>query len=72
MSDPEGETAKRYGVLGFGGLYANRWTFYIDADGVLRDVDRNVNPATAGQDILDRLERLGFPKLSSDASGSGP
>ena len=62
LSDPGGTTGKRFGVLGFGGLYSNRWTFYIDATGTLRDVDKDVNPATAGQDIAERLERLGFPK----------
>ena len=46
----------------FGGLYSNRWTFYIDATGTLREIDKDVSPATAGQDIVDRLERLGFPK----------
>lgn len=62
LSDPGGATAKRFGVLGFGGLYSNRWTFYIDATGMLREIDKDVTPATAGQDIVLRLERLGFPK----------
>ncbi len=74
VSDPEGAAAKRYGVLGFGGLYSNRWTFYIDDAGVLRDVDRNVDPTTAGEDILTRLEALGFPKLASESppAAEGP
>ena len=62
VSDPDGATAKRYGVLGFGGLYSNRWTFYIDASGSLREIDKNVSPETAGQDILKRLSALGFAK----------
>ena len=70
VSDPDGKAAKRFGVLGFGGLYSNRWTFYIDEKGVLRDVDRDVDPATAGQDILDRLDALGFPKLASESPPS--
>ena len=68
LSDPDGETAQRFGVIGFGGLYAKRWTFYIDGDGVLRKIDKNVNPATAGQDIVETLEALGFPKLSSSVA----
>ena len=68
LSDPDGETGRRFGVVGLGGLYARRWTFYIDADGILRKIDKKVNPATAGQDIVDTLEALGFPKLSSSVA----
>lgn len=67
VSDPDGEVARRYGVLRFGGLYANRWTFYIDRDGVLRDIDKQVVPATAGADIVTRLEILGFPRRATSA-----
>lgn len=62
VSDPKGEVAKRFGVLGFGGLYAKRWTFYIDADGILRAIDKKVDPETAGADIVRTLGELGFPK----------
>ena len=68
LSDPDGATAQRYGVVGLGGFYSKRWTFYIDASGTLRDIDKNVNPASAGQDIVERLEALGFPKRSSTIS----
>ena len=62
LSDPSGETARAYGVTGFGGLFAKRWTFYIDRDGVIREIDRRVSTATAGQDIARRLGELGFAK----------
>ena len=65
LSDPKGETAKRYGVIGFGGLYSKRWTFYIDATGILRAIDKAVNPESAGQDMVETLTRLGFEKRSS-------
>jgi len=65
LSDPEGKTAKRWGVLAFGGLYSKRWTFYIDGDGILREIDKDVKPQTAGQDIVKKLEALGFPRLST-------
>ena len=65
LSDPDGATARRFGVTSFGGLFPKRWTFYIDADGILRDIDKAVVPQTAGQDIVDRLNALGFPRLSS-------
>lgn len=68
VSDPDGETAKRYGVTSLGGLYARRWTFYIDGDGILRKIDKEVNPSTAGQDIVRHLDALGFPRLVSRPS----
>ena len=66
VSDPKGEAARAYGVLGLGGLYSRRWTFYIDADGILREIDKDVSPTTAGQDILRKLDELGFPKRAAD------
>ena len=68
VSDADGEVAKKFGVLGLGGLFTKRWTFYIDAEGVLRDVDKNVRPATAGADIVRKLQELGFPRRASTAS----
>jgi peroxiredoxin Q/BCP len=62
LSDPTGETARAWGVAGFGGLFAKRWTFYVDRDGVIREIDRKVSTATAGQDIARKLGELGFPK----------
>jgi peroxiredoxin Q/BCP len=61
VSDPDGAVAKRFGVLGFAGLYSNRWTFYVDAEGLLRAIDQQVEPATAGEDIVSKLRELGFP-----------
>jgi peroxiredoxin Q/BCP len=62
LSDPTGETARAYGVAGFGGLFAKRWTFYVDRDGVIREIDQKVSTATAGQDIARKLGELGFAK----------
>ena len=62
LSDPSGESAQAYGVAGFGGLFAKRWTFYIDREGVIRAIDRNVSTTTAGQDIARQLGELQFPK----------
>ncbi len=45
LSDPKGETARRYGVLKLGGLYANRWIFYVGSDGRLLEIDKDVRPA---------------------------
>ena len=47
-------------MLAFGGLYAKRWTFYIDAKGVIRHIDKDVDTATHGQDIVTKLRELGL------------
>ena len=65
VSDAKGQVAKRFGVLGLGGLYSKRWTFYIDAEGILRAIDKQVAPATAGADIVRKLGELGFPRRPS-------
>ena len=62
LSDPTKEVAAAYGVTRLGGLFAKRWTFYIDREGVVREVDKDVKTATAGQDIARKLGELGFPK----------
>jgi peroxiredoxin Q/BCP len=66
LSDPSGEAAKAYGVSGFGGLFAKRWTFYIDASGVIRAIDKDVSTETAGQDIAKKLGELAIPKRADD------
>ena len=54
--------ARAYGVSTLGGLYTRRWTFYIDLDGRIRHIDKNVQVESAGQDIARNLEELGFPR----------
>ncbi len=65
VSDGDGRDAKSFGVLGMGGLYSRRWTFYIDAEGILRDIDKSVSPTTAGTDMISKLELLGFAKRAT-------
>ncbi len=62
LSDPDKSVAKAYGVLHESGNFAQRWTFYIDRDGVVVHIDREVKPATAGQDLVQRLQELNFPR----------
>jgi len=57
LSDPQKNTARAYGVLNQGGL-ANRWTFYIGADGRIAHIDRAVNPESSGQDLVAQLNVL--------------
>ncbi len=61
LADPSKTTAQAYGVLGGHG-YANRWTYYIDPQGVIVKIDKNVNPMTAGESLVANLEALGVPK----------
>jgi len=48
-------------VLGIGGLYASRTTFYIGTDGKILAIDDKVNASTHGKDIAARLKQLGVP-----------
>jgi peroxiredoxin Q/BCP len=70
LSDPGKENAERYGVLAMGGLYARRWTFFIDANGLVRRIDKDVSPATHGEDVVRALAELGFPKRRDAAARS--
>jgi len=62
LSDPKGTVAKTYGVLRLARLFASRTTFYIDPDGVIRYIDKDVSPQTHGGDVARKLEELGFPE----------
>jgi peroxiredoxin Q/BCP len=46
------------------GMYAARHTVYIGADGKILLVDREVNPKTAGQDLVMHLEAIGISRTS--------
>ena len=61
LADPEKVMTAAFGVLSERG-FAKRWTFYIDAEGIIRLIDRSVSPASAGTDLVKNLEALGFPK----------
>ncbi len=61
LSDPGKEMCNAYGVLSGNG-YAKRWTFYIDTEGVIQKIDKDVNPRTAGADLVKILEALNVPK----------
>ena len=60
LADPGKETARAYGVLGGHG-FANRWTYYIDPEGVILKIDKKVNPRKAGEQLVGNLEALGVP-----------
>jgi peroxiredoxin Q/BCP len=62
LSDPDGSVATAYGVASESSLFAKRWTFYVDKDGVVRAVDQSVDTETAGADVARKLGELGFPR----------
>lgn len=61
LSDVTKEIANKYGVLGRAG-FANRWTFYIDPNGKILAIDKEVKPATSGEDMVAKLGALNIAK----------
>lgn len=61
LSDPTKKTAGDYGVLNQAGM-ANRWTFYIGADGKITAIDKEIKPATSAEDMAAKLGELGVPR----------
>jgi peroxiredoxin Q/BCP len=62
LSDPTREAARAYGVLHPERGYALRWTFYIDRDGRIAAIDKEVEPATSAEDMTARLDALKVPR----------
>ena len=42
--------------------FANRWTFYIGADGKILYIEKSVKTSTAGADVAAKLAELGVAK----------
>ena len=61
LSDADRAISAAYGVLSERG-FAHRWTFFIDPEGVIARIDREVEPRTAGADLVKHLEALGVPR----------
>ena len=61
LADPSKEMVDDYGAL-MGVGFANRWTYYISADGTILKIDKETNAATAGRDLVQTMNDLGFPK----------
>lgn len=58
LSDPDGSVARRFQVLPEGKAYASRVTFVVDPAGVLRHLDRGVQVATHGADLVAVVKKL--------------
>jgi peroxiredoxin len=67
LSDPDKSYAKTLGVLSPAG-YANRWTFIIDKNGIIREIDKSVKVTAHGKDVAAKLEALGIPKKKAARS----
>ena len=65
LSDPTKTTAEAYGVLHERG-FSLRHNFYIGADGTILAIDRNVNPASAAEDIAAKLRELDVPRRATE------
>ncbi len=60
LADTAQQASAAYGVLNASGT-AGRVTFYIDPTGKIVRIDRQINPQTAGADLLVALQKLGVP-----------
>lgn len=59
LSDPGKQVAMAYGVVTAERQLPYRWTHIIGADGTILRVDKQVNPSSAGQDLVADLTELG-------------
>ena len=62
LSDPGKKVAEAYGVVNEQRQVPFRWTFYIGADGKILHVDREVNAAEHGEDLVKTLQELKVPQ----------
>ena len=62
LSDPGKKVASAYGVVTPERQVAFRWTFYIGTDGKILHIEKQVSPATAGQDLVAKLSELGIAR----------
>jgi len=58
LSDPDKGVAKAYGVLRPDGGVTNRWTFYIDKDGIIQEIDKKIDTKNAGEDVAKKVHDL--------------
>ncbi len=58
LSDPDAKVTEAYGVKMPVMKMAKRWTFIIDPDGMIRDINDDVDPALDAQIVAERLKKL--------------
>jgi peroxiredoxin len=62
LSDTDSSVATKYGVYNPDRKAAQRWTFYIGADGKILAIDKAVKTDTHGADVALKLGELGVAK----------
>lgn len=62
LSDPDGKIAKAYDVRMPLINIARRITIYVDKDGNVLKVDKDIHPATSAEDIAKTLGELGIAR----------
>ena len=65
LSDPDSSVAMKYGVYNPERKAAQRWTFYIGADGKILHIDKTVKTESHGTDVAAKLKELGVEKKKS-------
>ncbi len=60
LSDPDKKIAKAFGVLNPDRGVARRWTFYIDKEGVIKSIDKEIKVDKAGADVAEKVKELGL------------
>ena len=60
LSDADKSVARAYGVVHEGRPVPERWTFYIDKEGIIRAIDKKVVTAKAAPDVAAKLKELGI------------
>src|SRR5262249_18766543 len=60
LSDPDKSVAKDYGVLNAARGLTNRWTFYIDKEGIIKKIDKEIKVDKAGTDVAEKVKELGL------------
>ncbi len=60
LSDPDKSVAKAYGVVHGMRMVPERWTFYIDKEGVIKEIDKKIQTKEAGSDVAKKIKELGL------------
>ena len=60
LSNPTKEVAEAYGVVTAERALPYRWTYIIGGNGKILRIDKEVNPSTAGQDLVRHMTELGI------------
>lgn len=60
LSDPTKSVGQAYGVINPARGFANRWTYYIDKEGTIKEIDKDIKTKSAGQDVAEKVKALGL------------